>query len=540
MDRPWLQHYDETVPPELKLETVPLHVFLERTARRYPNRVAIGYGQSRTTYAELQRAADVVAGNLRLRGVHRGDRVAVMLPNLPQTIVAFWGIMRAGGVAVMTNPLYMAAELTHQFSDSGARVLITADVLWPKIVPILDSTPLEACFLVDTNGPEGGRGEAHDRVEPWQALLLPGATVPEVTIDPVQDLAVLQYTGGTTGLAKGCMLTHANLGANMQQIEAMFHVVREGQESFVGVLPYFHIYGLTVGMNAAVMIGATMLPMPRFTPAGLLELIDRERPTCLPSAPSIFLALLRQKDIAGHDLTSLKLCISGSAPMPVKQMKLFEELTGAVISEGYGLSEAAPATHFNPIIGNRKPGSIGLPLPSTDARIVDAQHGTRLLSPGEEGELVVRGPQVMAGYYRQPEQTAEVLRDGWLHTGDICTMDEEGYFYVVDRKKDLIITGGYNVYPREVEEVLYAHPDIAEAVVIGVPHDTRGETPKAFIVLTEGKTLEPRELIAFCRERLAGYKVPRAIEFRESLPKSAVGKVLRRVLREEGARPHGR
>ena len=534
MEQPWLQHYDPPVPPELEFETAPLHTYLDQTARRCPDHAAIRYGKTRTTYAELRAAAEVVAGNLRLRGVGKGDRVAVMLPNLPQTIVTFWGIMRAGGVAVMTNPLYMETELTHQFSDSGAKLLVTADVLWPRIAPILDSTPVETCFLVDTSGSGVTSGERGARAEPWEALLQPGAAAPDVAIDPLQDLAVLQYTGGTTGLAKGCMLTHANLGANMQQLKAMFHVLEEGQEAFVGVLPYFHIYGLTVGMNGAVVKGGTMLPLPRFTPAGLLELIDHERPTCLPCAPSIFLALLRQKDIATHDLTSLKLCISGSAPMPVKQMERFEQLTGAVISEGYGLSEASPATHFNPIIGKRKPGSIGLPLPSTDARIVDVEQGTRLLPPGEEGELVVRGPQVMAGYYRQPEETAQVLRNGWLHTGDICTMDEEGYFYVVDRKKDLILTGGYNVYPRELEEVLYTHPSIAEAVVIGVPHDTRGEVPKAFVVLVEGRTLERRELIAYCRARLANYKVPRAVEFRESLPKSAVGKILRRALREEG------
>ena len=536
MARPWLQHYDPPVPPELELQTVPLHAFLDRTAQRYPDRVAIRYGQSRTTYAELREAAEAVAGNLRLHGVGKGDRVAVMLPNLPQTIVTFWGIMRAGAVAVMTNPLYMETELRHQFTDSGARTLITADVLWPKIVSILDRVPVETCFLVDTSGSGATPADADSRVEPWEALSRSGADVPDVTLDPMQDLAVLQYTGGTTGLAKGCMLTHANLGANMQQLRTMFHVLEEGQESFVGVLPYFHIYGLTVGMNGAVVMGAAMLPLPRFTPAGLLGLISRERPTCLPCAPSIFLALLRQKDISDHDLTSLKLCISGSAPMPVTQMERFEELTGAVISEGYGLSEASPATHFNPIVGNRKPGSIGLPLPSTDARIVDVEQGTRLLTPGEEGELVVRGPQVMAGYYRQPEETAQVLRNGWLHTGDICTMDDQGYFYVVDRKKDLIITGGYNVYPREVEEALYTHPDVAEAVVIGVPHETRGEVPKAFVVPAEGCALVPRELIAYCRERLANYKVPRLIEFRETLPKSAVGKVLRRALREEETR----
>ncbi len=538
MERSWLKYYDDPVPPTIEFENVPLHTWLDRTAERWPNQTAIKFMTFSMTYAEFKGATAIAAENLRLLGVNKGDRVALMLPNLPQMIIAYWAVMRVGAIGVMINPLYMETELLYQFTDADVRLIITLDSIWPKIAAVWERVPLEKAVIVDTPGTDAAVEFTQDQIMPWKTLLKPnnGYTCNDITTD---DLALLQYTGGTTGTSKGCMLTHGNLNANLEQTEKMFHVLTLGEEKFVGVLPYFHIYGLTVCMNLAVKMGATMLPLPRFVPQALLQLFDDEHPTCMPAAPAIFNALLHQKDIDEHDLTSLKLCISGSAPLPVKQLKDFEKRTGAIISEGYGLTEASPVTHFNPVIKKRKPGSIGLPLPSTDAKVVDIEDGVTEMPVGEAGELLIRGPQVMQGYYGMREQSASTLRDGWLYTGDICTMDEEGYFYVVDRKKDMILSGGFNVYPREVEEVLYKHPKIKEAVVIGVPSETRGEMPKAFIVLKDGEEATRSEIIHYCREKLASYKAPKEIEIRTELPKSAVGKVLRRFLRDEELKKRG-
>ena len=532
MEKPWLNYYDDPVPATIDFENAPLHIWLDRAAAAWPQQTAIKFMTFSMTYAELQAATKIVAENLRLLGIKKGERIAVMLPNLPQTIIAYWGVMRLGAVAVMTNPLYMETELLHQFSDAGARLLITLDSLWPKVDAIWERLSIEKAFIIQTPGAESSVERVADKVYPWEALMQPndGYTCEDIRAN---DLALLQYTGGTTGASKGCMLTHGNLSANLEQTEVMFHVLTKGEEKFIGVLPYFHIYGLTVCMNLAVKMGAAMLPLPRFAPQTLLQLFDDERPTCMPAAPAIFNALLHQKDIDEHDLTSLKLCISDSAPLPVKQLEDFEQRTGAVVSEGYGLTEASPVTHFNPIIKKRKTGSIGLPLPSTDVKIVDVEDGVTEMGIGEAGELLIRGPQVMQGYYHMDGETDLTLRDGWLYTGDMCTMDEEGYFYVVDRKKDLIISGGFNVYPREIEEVLHKHPKIKEAVVIGIPSETRGEAPKAFIVFKEGEETSRAEIVAYCREKLASYKTPKEIEIRDSLPRSAVGKVLRRFLRDE-------
>jgi long-chain acyl-CoA synthetase len=354
-----------------------------------------------------------------------------------------------------------------------------------------------------------------------------------VPIDPRQDLAVLQYTGGTTGVAKGVMLGHDNMGANVQQCSAVLHAIGDEPEVFLGLLPYFHVYGLTVCINFATALGATVAPYPQFVPQEVLKAMEKVRPTIFPSAPAVFNALLQQKNIRDFDLRSIRFCVTGSAPMPVELTKQFKELTGAEIIEGFGLTETSPVTHLNPIRGKRKAGSIGLPFPDTDASIVDTEMGTKHLPPGEEGELIIKGPQVMRGYWGRPEETAGTLRNNWLFTGDIASMDEEGYFFIVDRKKDLIISGGYNIYPREIDEVLYEHPQVADAVCVGVPHKTRGEIIKAYIVPKPDQEIEKKEIVAFCRQKLANYKVPKQIEFRKELPKTIVGKVLRRVLREE-------
>jgi len=550
IDRPWLKSYDPEVPANLDYERIPLFKFLDRAAHKYPKRTAIVFKNWSITYEKLKARTEVVAANLRKAGIRRGDRVAIMLPNLPQTIMAFWGVLRAGGVGVMTNPLYMETEIVHQFNDAGVRCCITLDLLWPKLEKLRDAIPVEKFFVTsiadglkfplnwlyklqarkDRNSPKvpfDGKS-----VLPFKTLLKGNEQFTDQRVDP-EDMALLQYTGGTTGVAKGCMLTHFNLGANLQQCQSMIHNLGQQQETFLGILPYFHIYGMTTCLTWPTSMGATLAPFPRYVPLDVLKGIQKLKPTVFPGAPSLYISLLQQKDVDRYDLHSINCCVSGSAPMPVEHMRQFAERTGSEIYEGYGLTEASPVTHFNPLLGVRKNGSIGLPFPDTDAKIVDMVVGGDPLPPGKRGELVIRGPQIMKGYFNRPDATADVLRNGWLYTGDIATMDEEGYFYIVDRKKDLIISGGYNIYPREIDEVLHTHPKIEEAVSVGIPHKTRGEIVKAFVVIRQGETLDRNEVIAYCREKLANYKVPRQVEFRDSLPKTMVGKVLRRALRDE-------
>lgn len=550
IDRPWLKAYDAEVPPTLDYEKIPLFKFLDRAAHKWPKRTAIVFKNWSITYGKLKTQTEIVAANLKQAGIRKGDRVALMLPNLPQTVIAFWGVLRAGAVGVMTNPLYMETEIVHQFNDADVRCCITLDLLWPKLQKLSDSIPVEK-FFITTIG-EGLKFPLNmlyklqakknksapkvpydgKKVLPFKTLLKGSDTFTETRVDP-EDTALLQYTGGTTGVAKGCILTHFNLGANLQQCQSMIYPLGQQKETFLGILPYFHIYGLTTCLTWPTSMGATLAPFPRYVPLDVLKGIQKLKPTVFPGAPSLYISLLQQKDVAKYDISSINCCVSGSAPIPVEHMKQFAERTGTQITEGYGLTEASPVTHFNPLEGVRKNGSIGLPFPDTDAKIVDMVVGGDPLPPGKRGELVIRGPQVMKGYYNRPDATADVLRNGWLYTGDIATMDEEGYFYIVDRKKDLIISGGYNIYPREIDEVLYTHPKIEEAVSVGIAHETRGEIVKAFVVVKEGEELTRNEVIAFCREKLASYKVPRRVEFRKDLPKTMVGKVLRRALRDE-------
>jgi long-chain acyl-CoA synthetase len=551
IQRPWLASYDPKVPPHLEYETIPLFEYLDRSAALYPQRTALVFQNLRLGYAQLKEQAETVAANLQRLGVAKGDRVAIMLPNLPQTVIAYWGVLKAGAVVVMTNPLYMEKELVHHITDSGSRVMIVLDRLWPRIsslwprlelkkvitTSVADGLrfPLNLLYPIKARREKTAVSVPHDgqTVLPWKALARKKTRFEPVPIDPRQDLAVLQYTGGTTGVAKGVMLGHDNMGANVQQCSAVLHAIGDEPEVFLGLLPYFHVYGLTVCINFATALGATVAPYPQFVPQEVLKAMEKVRPTIFPSAPAVFNALLQQKNIRDFDLRSIRFCVTGSAPMPVELTKQFKELTGAEIIEGFGLTETSPVTHLNPIRGKRKAGSIGLPFPDTDASIVDTEMGTKHLPPGEEGELIIKGPQVMRGYWGRPEETAGTLRNNWLFTGDIASMDEEGYFFIVDRKKDLIISGGYNIYPREIDEVLYEHPQVADAVCVGVPHKTRGEIIKAYIVPKPDQEIEKKEIVAFCRQKLANYKVPKQIEFRKELPKTIVGKVLRRVLREE-------
>jgi long-chain acyl-CoA synthetase len=550
LQRQWLKSYDREVSPRLTYENIPIHEYLRRSAEKFPRRKAIIFNNWSMTYAGLLRASEQVAANLREHGVRAGDRVAIMLPNTPQAIMAYYGVIQAGCIAVMTNPLYMEKELVHHFSDSGAKVLITLDLLWPKLNALEKKLKLSKVFVTRISDclcfplnilynfkakKDNAPTIPYDMrtVFPWKSLLKKRAKFNPRSFRPEKDLALLQYTGGTTGVSKGVMITHQNLAANVQQYLAILHKLGKTHEVLLGVLPYFHIFGLNVCVNFAVALGATMVPFPRFVPRDILKSIKKIHPTIFPCAPSVFMALLQQKDIDRFDLSSIRFCISGSAPIPAEIIRQFKKLAGAEIIEGYGLTEASPVTHLNPLNGTHKLGSIGLPISDTDACIVDMEVGSLTLQPGQIGELIIRGPQVMKGYWNRPDETASTLRNNWLYTGDIAYMDEDGYFFIVDRKKDLIISGGYNIYPREIDEVLHEHPKIKEAVAVGVPHHTRGEIIKAFVVIQPGETLTRAEVISFCREKLANYKIPKKVEFRDELPKTLVGKVLRRALREE-------
>lgn len=552
LPRPWLEHYDAGVPHSVENVTLPLFSYLDTAAARYPHRTALIFQNTRLSYAELQRRAEILAASLRLMGVNPGDRVAIMLPNLPQTIIAFWGVLKAGGVAVMTNPLYMETEIVHHMEDSGAEHLILLDLLWPKIAPLRERLPIRRYIVTgiadalrfplnwlyrlksrrDYDVPDiPVDGET---VLAWKSLFGAGQRFSVPLKQAENTLAMLQYTGGTTGLPKGVMLTHSNLATNCRQIISVLQEGPETHHTFVALLPFFHVYGLSTGAIIPAALAATSLPVPRYVPRDVLKLIQKHKPTVFPGAPSVYISLMQQKDLASYNLHSIRLCVSGSAPLSAEHFRRFQDITGATIVEGYGLTEASPITHINPLqSANQKSGSIGMPLPGTDARIVDMEGGSLSLPPGKMGELVVRGPQVMQGYWKRDDETASALRNGWLYTGDLATMDEDGYFHIVDRKKDMVIVAGYNVYPREVDEVLLEHPKILEAVAVGVNDPTRGESLKAYVVLRPGETLTRSEVIAWCRAKLASYKIPRQVEFRDSLPKSIVGKVLRRVLRAE-------
>lgn len=551
MDCPWFSSYDKGVPHDIVIPEGGLQNILDTAAETYGQREAIVFQNTHISYRELKELAEKLAASLRRRGVRPGDRVSIMLPNLPQTFIAFWGVMKAGAVAVMTNPLYMESELTHQIKDSGAKHLITLDIFWPKIAALREQLELDVCYVTRVRDalkfplswlqPFSARRQGTwvpvpfdgKEVVAWKDLFKTTERLSVEVADAHETIALLQYTGGTTGLSKGAMLTHANLLANLTQLMAIIQQPPEKEHVFLALLPLFHVFGLTITLLLPARMAARVVPMPRYVPADMLEAFKKYQFTAFIGAPSVYISLLQQKNLAQYDLHHIIFCISGSAPMPVEWLKKFEEVTGTPITEGFGLTEASPVTHANPVFGKQKPGSIGVPVPGTLARIVDTEDGERVLAHNEIGELVIKRPQVMKGYWNRPEETARTIRDGWLYTGDIAYMDEEGYFYIVDRKKDLIIVGGYNVYPREIDEVLHTHPKIREAVTVGVNHRSRGETVKAYIVPEEGANLTVPEVVAFCRQKLASFKVPRLIEFREELPKTMVGKVLRRILREE-------
>lgn len=551
LERPWLDNYDPEVPATLKYKNASIPNILDEAAKNTPKRNATVFKNYKLSYKKLHTLAEQFAANLREQGVKPGDRVSIMMPNLPQTMIAFWGVLKAGGIVVMTNPLYMEKELVHQIHDCGAKHMITLDLVWPKLAKLRKKLPIEKYFVTRISDAlsfplnmaytlKNKWEKTHIAVPydnksvlPWKTLFASKEQLSVPIKDPKNSIALLQYTGGTTGISKGVMLSHANLTANVEQCYAMLSGLSDEHHTFLGLLPYFHVFGLTVSMLFPAAMGATVIPFPRYVPKDVLDGIQKYKPTIFPGAPSVYISLMQQKSLPNYDLSCIKYCISGSSPMPVEQMRQFKKITGAKLLEGFGLTEASPVTHLNPLHGVSKNGSIGLPFPDTEARIVDMEVGSVPLPTGKIGELILKGPQVMMGYWNRPDETASTLRNGWLYTGDIATMDEEGYFYIVDRKKDMIIVAGYNVYPREIDEVLYEHPKVQEAVTVGVPHKTRGEIIKVYIVPKAGEELTKSEILSHCREKLANYKVPKQVEFREELPKTIVGKVLRRALRNE-------
>jgi long-chain acyl-CoA synthetase len=551
MKRPWLEFYDEGVPHTLEYPSITVPEYLRRSAQRYPSQVATIFLGARLTYRQLKAQVDDLAGHLYQMGIRKGDRVAIMLPNCPQMVIAYYATLSLGAVTVLTSPLYVERELEHQWGESGVETVFVLDLLWPRVEALRHKLPLSRVIVTGVQDylpfpknilfPFRARSQGRwvtvpyrDGVFPFKQLVRGGpGPSPAADLSP-DDLACLQYTGGTTGLPKGAMLTHRNLVASVSQIRAfLLQGHQDAEDRAIAILPLFHVYGMNGVMNLGVHLAATLILLPLLDIKSLVDAIRIQRPTFFLGVPALYVAINSYPGIDQIDLTSIKMCFSGGAPLPVDVIESFEGHTGARIAEAYGMTEASSVTHVNPRRGVRKFSSVGVPIVGTDARIVDVETGSQELPPDEAGELVIKGPQVMAGYWNQPEETTQVLRDGWLYTGDIATMDEDGYFYIVDRKKDMILTAGYNVYPREVEEVLYQHPKVLEAAVIGLPDKVRGEKVTAYVVLKPGETATAQEIRAFCRERLAHYKEPRAVRFRDELPKSMAGKVLRRALQEE-------
>lgn len=551
-EKPWLKSYPKEIPKSIQYDEIPLYNFLLESGKRHKKKKALHFMGKEISFGELLKKAKQMANFLQSIGLKKGDRVASMLPNCPQAVITYYGVMLAGGVVVQVNPLYTERELEYQVKDSGAKYIVCLDILLPRVSSVREKTDLEHAIVTKVSDylpfPKNliypfiqkrqynmvVKVEESADTHIWKNIFESVSdSYEKVEVDPKEDLALLQYTGGTTGKPKGVMLTHYNLVSNVQMCTAWLHKLEKNQEVVLGVLPFFHVYGMTTVMNLSVMYGSKMILMPKFDAEEVLKTIQKLKPTLFPGAPTIYIGLLNHPNLEKYDLSSIEACISGSASLPVDVQQRFEKVTGGRLVEGYGLTETSPVTHANFIWGNRVHGSIGVPWPDTEAKIVK-EGTTEELPIGEIGEIAVRGPQVMKGYWNREEDTKKVLKeDGWLLTGDMGRMDEEGYFYVEDRKSDMIIAGGFNIYPREVEEVLFEHTGIQEAAVIGVPDAYRGETVKAVIVPKKGEKLDEKQLNRYCRKNLAPYKVPRIYEFREELPKTIVGKVLKRQLIEE-------
>jgi len=554
ISKPWFNQYPREIPHTIDYEKIPLQSYLKKAAMEFPTKTAIHFLGKELSFQEVYIQASKFANYLRQLGIDKGHRVAIMLPNCPQAVICYYGVLMAGGIVVMTNPLYTERELEYQLNDCGAKIIITLDLLYPRVSKVKALTGLSDVIVTSIkdylpfpknmlypfiqkkqNGIVVKVEHSGTNHLFTKAIQNSHADEIELDCDPLEDIALLQYTGGTTGYPKGVMLTHYNLVANTTMCAKWMYRCRRGEESVLGILPFFHVYGMTTVMNLSVMQGFKMILLPKFDAEDALKTISKQKPTLFPGAPTIYIALLNHPDLKKYNLSSIECCISGSAPLPLEVQEQFERETGGRLVEGYGLSEASPVSHANVLWGKRKNGSIGIPWPDTDAMILSFESGASA-QPLEIGELAIKGPQVMKGYWNNPEETVSTFREGWLLTGDLGYMDEEGYFYIVDRKKDMIIAGGYNIYPREIEEVLYEYEKVQEVVVAGIPDPYRGETVKAYVVLKQGMECTEEEIDEFARKYLAAYKVPKIYEFRNELPKTAVGKILRRALIDEEKR----
>ncbi len=538
-NKPWSKYWPPAVPESLDYPKIPLHELLRKNAKKHPENTAIAFFKREMTYSELDLLSDQFAVWLVDLGIQKGDRVAVFLPNIPQFLIVYFGILKVGAVLTAISPLHKEREVAFQLNDSKAKTIVTLDTLFPIVKRVWRETSLKNAVITNmeeysSENPSITKAPKVPNVYSFQKLMKKQAIPVNVEINPLQDLAALQYTGGTTGTSKGAMLTHLNLVSNA--IAFAVWIKGTARDTFLTALPLFHIYGMTTSMTTPISLAAKIVLMPRFDTTTALEIIQKHKITVFCGVPTMYSALLANPEIEKFNLKSIRVCISGASPLPPQVQKKFMQITSGFLAEGYGLTEASPVTHCNPVDNNMltlKVGSIGLPLPDTDACIVDVETGGKTLEPEETGELAVKGPQVMRGYWQNPEETSKVLRDDWLLTGDIARMDQDGYFYITDRKKDLIKYKDYSVYPREIEDVLYEHPAVKFCAVVGKPTPVVGEAPKAFVVLKDGARATESEIMTFVKEKVAPYKAVREVEFRKKLPISAAGKVLRRALQEE-------
>src|SRR3954447_9062383 len=547
---PWERSYPPDIDWRAEIPAAPLYRLMDDAVARFADRPCIDFMDKRYTYAQIGALVDRAARGFQALGVRKGSKVGLFLPNTPYFVICYYGILKAGGTVVNFNPLYAEREVAKQIEDSDTDIMVTLDlaVLYGKIAKMLQETRLKQIIVAKMadilpfpknwlfpiiKRKDIAKIPSDHRHVPFARLISNSGKPEPVAIDPRQDVAVLQYTGGTTGVPKGAMLTHANIYANALQSRMWCSDARLGEERMLGVLPLFHVFAMTGVMNLSLAMGAEMVLLPRFELEQVIKLIQSKKPTLFPAVPTIYTAIVNHKDIGSYDLSSIRFCLSGGAPLPVEVKLAFESKTGCKLVEGYGLSESSPVATANPMNGVNKPGSIGIPLPGTVIEIVRLDDRSKLVPPGEKGEVCIRGPQVMKGYWKRPAETAEAMADGRLHTGDVGYMDEDGYTFIVDRIKDMILCGGYNVYPRNIEEAIYLHPAVAECVVAGVPDPYRGQTVKAYVTLTEGHRLTREDLAEFLRDKLSPIEIPKHLEIRDELPKTMIGKLSRKALLEK-------
>jgi long-chain acyl-CoA synthetase len=544
---PWEAHYPKGLQWKNSFRGLPLYYLLEEAAQTWPERVALDFFGKTYTYAKLQEMTNRIARGLQGMGVKKGTRVGLFMPNCPQYVMCYYAVLKIGGTVVNFNPLYSGHEIEHQLKDAHVEVMVTVNLraTYDKLIPFIGNSTLRKIVVANFGEamPMAKRAlfmaakakdiahPPHDSYHVTLNELLQSPDLPApVNIIPDSHIAVLQYTGGTTGVPKGAMLTHTNLYVNAMQCSQWMSGLEPGRETMLAVLPFFHVFAMTVALNLAIANGFTIIIHPKFDLKHVLSDIDAKKPTIMPGVSTLYATINNARNLDKYDLSSIKMCISGGGPLPVEVKQQFEKLTGCALVEGYGLTESSPVTHCNPLIGVNKTGSIGLPLPATVVEVIDKDDHVSVLKQGEIGEICISGPQVMQGYLNRDDETEKVLRNGRLHTGDLGYMDEDGYFYIVDRLKEMIIVGGYNVYPRNVEEEIYAHPAVVECAVVGLNHPTRGQMIKAYIVLKEGHSLDEAGLKAHLKPRITAYALPHAVEFRAALPKSAVGKILKKEL----------